>query len=917
MRKLVFFCILNLFLLPLKSQEINCIRGISTNPLDPHNPEFTTSINPGGMNSFLNTDFNWYPGNGSFVIDKTRNWARPFTGSSTHSFLWPFSSAMPDEFDYLHPLNIDVESYDFRWEDGWELLWLNLGELPNGTPTNNLPADWGGVSTSYNVVEQAPYFVLYNRYRGMIRIFANLWYGNEYQAYDDIKVKLKFPESAEKNQNYSGIFRHVDEYDVALDQPSAITQVSSPRFHAPRSDQWIVAEFQLGYDPCQCLTPSELTMFMVATDTISIDLTSRALSTEEEFTTDSYRDDNFLNLAGVPNTANNAGSVPGAAIYRRMDGMLEKYKNQQEKYKNELEEYNTFSNQLRKLLAETGKSAIKNGVGVLPGSNDLVDFAFDQAGKLSDNGKPNNDSGTSKEKWAATLESGLKSTLAEEANFMSAALNVTEKPSKPAPPVATWKEEVYKGYITDVDEIKIEGLKVPGTYPTGYTASQSIVPFTFPAYNEVLGLFAVLETPQLSHNTKSLPPSTEILNSEFIGGEINPVYNYTGRVLKRRRGTFQIPDGIEFAKNPALDWDKSKSQTLVALQAEVIINTASREYPLNDPEFVNNINVSLSEASNFDITHRFHDKPNEIRLVLTSDYYPIQDIRNTLYQYEVEVEFYYDDTYISHPAGAQDQLDLLLQTLNIIGGAKNLKIVTDNYFDQVNNRNEQINTFQVFTHQAYVSNKTTGDVAWTKYLPGTLSLEGEIGPNDPYVAEVSDETLYVRGENIVISKPISIANGYTNLEVIGNQSIKVNPSLSLPSNVRLRIDNIMGRELNPEMSYYEVKNNYCNSSYNANRGLGKYNQSNDDSASSRSTNEPVLIYPNPTSSRFTVKVLGAPSYLRAVLSNPSGQVLLERRLQGNLAKEFELDVNELPDGIYFLRIFKPDGSSQTKKVIKQ
>jgi hypothetical protein len=57
--------------------------------------------------------------------------------------LWPWHEQMPNYASYLHrfydynytpaePRTIPEPERDFRWEDGWELLWMNLGYLPNG-----------------------------------------------------------------------------------------------------------------------------------------------------------------------------------------------------------------------------------------------------------------------------------------------------------------------------------------------------------------------------------------------------------------------------------------------------------------------------------------------------------------------------------------------------------------------------------------------------------------------------------------------------------------------------------------------------------------------------------------------------------------------------------------------------------------
>jgi hypothetical protein len=123
------------FIMPEFTQA-QCIKEISTNPDNPVNNEFLPIVNGWWNsnytnNSFLNT-FDWrYPN--QIIIDLNDDWSHPITspGNSAYPMVNPFGSLMPDEFSYLYN-NDDVTYGDFRWEDGWELLWSNLGRYPNG-----------------------------------------------------------------------------------------------------------------------------------------------------------------------------------------------------------------------------------------------------------------------------------------------------------------------------------------------------------------------------------------------------------------------------------------------------------------------------------------------------------------------------------------------------------------------------------------------------------------------------------------------------------------------------------------------------------------------------------------------------------------------------------------------------------------
>jgi hypothetical protein len=46
------------------------------------------------------------------------------------------SDGMPSQFNYLKEPGVNglITDRDYHWEDGWELLWMNIGKSPNGDP---------------------------------------------------------------------------------------------------------------------------------------------------------------------------------------------------------------------------------------------------------------------------------------------------------------------------------------------------------------------------------------------------------------------------------------------------------------------------------------------------------------------------------------------------------------------------------------------------------------------------------------------------------------------------------------------------------------------------------------------------------------------------------------------------------------
>jgi hypothetical protein len=77
------------------------------------------------------------------------------------------------------------------------------------------------------------------------------------------------------------------------------------------------------------------------------------------------------------------------------------------------------------------------------------------------------------------------------------------------------------------------------------------------------------------------------------------------------------------------------------------------------------------------------------------------------------------------------------------------------------------------------------------------------------------------------------------------------------------------------------------------------------------------IYPNPSASKITIDVsdilfTNEKNYISLI--NALGQTVLKSSFN---SKQTEIDVSNLPEGIYFVQVVYPNGLSVTKKIIKQ
>jgi hypothetical protein len=172
LNKIISFSFLFLLLINTILAQTQCPPlGIRTNPEDPIN----NSVPQWQNNPFINSDFKWFdlaPG-ATNMSDYQINDNAGFNLPQGHTILNPFSSSMGAEYGYLHNYQNAIDG-DHHWEDGWELFSINLGYFPDGSPIDqdfqlSSSATIPGSPTNY---DQTPYVILYNRYRGNLRIFA-------------------------------------------------------------------------------------------------------------------------------------------------------------------------------------------------------------------------------------------------------------------------------------------------------------------------------------------------------------------------------------------------------------------------------------------------------------------------------------------------------------------------------------------------------------------------------------------------------------------------------------------------------------------------------------------------------------------------------------------------------------------------
>ncbi|MBS1680640.1 MAG: hypothetical protein JST48_02925 [Bacteroidetes bacterium] len=238
-------CLLGLYLiisLTILAQSPCPLNGIST---DPNNPVPANS-------GFKTNTFNWmdevfHPYNDQDYT--SRGWITNF---------FYYSNTFYSSF-------IQGVASDFYPKDGWELIKRDFGLLSD---------------ESINVeTREGPYFILYNKYSGKLRVIGTFPGIGTQQA---ILVTLRLIPPEEKvGKKPSAILGLYGNNAQTLDQKTAVTTVVSPASCPGMDIAFFMADFQMAYDACTCQFESGLNIYFSTLETADLKLYGRGLGTED------------------------------------------------------------------------------------------------------------------------------------------------------------------------------------------------------------------------------------------------------------------------------------------------------------------------------------------------------------------------------------------------------------------------------------------------------------------------------------------------------------------------------------------------------------------------------------------------------------------------------------------------------------
>lgn len=946
-----------------------CEKEISTDPDAPINTEFLNLANewysaqgPYTVNSFLN-QWSWYPpSNTQFNLNLTQGWANNMIQSLSFPMDNPFFATGTTTF--IHQQASNYQYRDFRWEDGWELLWINMGIHPNldeaVAPSTGSYYDVSGISSN-PLPNNVPYFVLYNRYRGVLRIFANVWTDNLQPNAQEVLISLGFDDFAADANGLSGILRHSINYDTPLDQPTSGIEHFSPRMQATNTSSFLVADFQMGFDPCICLKETnptspdlgKLEFDFQTTQTMEIDMISRGVSVQEPIESASFTDD-FYNLSEI-NTEN---YEPGHRIYTKMDGLYEDYLEKLQKYQEEMNAQNDDFNFIKAFLEKVAPALTNEFIGAWT-IDEVVDKIKedDEMAELSDEEVENileeqrkkhelnfNSSGSFGTKALQSLTKGLLGIGFDYLNLELFPKKST--PVKPTTPVATFTETLYKGTINNSNVATSSQLYQPGgvTFVNNESSvgwGHGIVDLDYrnmPAYNVVLGQAALLTTPETEFFFKTESAEVErSVTGDYVIVEDDEFQWLSYPVVQEMTTPFdlkfRVTDEMKVALNSSLDFDLEQTNSYVSLEIELVNEmTPSNTWDWWD-EISDEIVTHNFDNSDFSVTNYFQTD-NGRTLQLNSVWVPLSELNQYVYyihgEESIDIHGWFpaqDFPPIDPDFPPFDPVEVEYEVSRI-----KIKVMHDFYFDQVGHLGEQINTSQLHTYLMYDQeqninllsnlpaewNNMPAEGVFDEYLPGIAEVgDTDIAPipADPLVHEVVNGNTFIRAKEIVVIGDVTVVpvpeNETLTLEALKSIHLKQGTHLntSYPERIHLKIKKDFYDTPIFEYADNAAVYNFCNDPnvYQANVDARAFGNRVDEQLSDEAINQvdiqktdgtTLMIYPNPARSELRAQAEGAViEYI--TIFDMSNRPIMQASPGG---QDFhQMDISTLSPGVYIVR----------------
>jgi len=928
----LYICIaIALVLSQLTIAQNNCINDVSTDPSEPVNSSLpTTNIQGSGTTTddprFLN-GFDWttstdIPINGMQIAGPTMNFLHTNSQDNYYSYIY----------------NGEAMTVD----NGWELMLYNMGSFPDQ-------------SASLSVQNpDIPYIILYNRFTGILRIFAA--YGDGYlpsgSNFRGVLVSVEFDDFI---SGVNGLFRLRDGSDEPLDKPTSNLFTKGAAFHQNSPKDWFSVDLQLAYDPCICYYPVDLKLKFEFLQSFELELYGRSIGVTDNIANgNELLTENFLSNFSAPGEESDDQII----MYKVMEDFVDDYIAKMQKYKDALAAVNEFNKELeRKLVvAKLFKWAIVQGGGLTVQAMTGLPFLQPALIWAADLVTPGNANAEVVKKFKENLKKEASKILGQQVDtFIKKNFEKKEKPDKPNPPTASFTEMRMTGSLSNNLLVSGPTFFTPGSYGSEGTGSPTLLnQDEYPIYNNAVGTFALLNTPKLKAYRSEFKLLHEYNSVDYIEQPPTPpIPVYNGYVSWKGNYQFQLDNDIYYALNDinvlshsvrvAVEMDVQPennsnigsnfftypSETINLTSEQVEVSTPYQIAVSNGKGFNNGKNYCSSALFNSSTcTYEQLDLPNTTyfkdTIKYSSPYFDIDAISPIVFSIGVVNDYFYTTSSINNfvdPATDGYRLN------NFEG---RFKVMVDVVFRDLDENGDNVTGTYMFTYDI-------GDIDW-----GTTALETDLQNSavnygsfkENLVLNTTDfDGSQVDGcklvgthytchgwEDVTVVGDLTTSNGHT-VDIFGGENVFVVGESNVSPEIVMSIQSLLDLSDPMPKADGEFVNDFCKNklgenfpSYSANtpnksavEELQSYNENNANESSLIEDLE-VNLYPVPTSDLLQIHTSMELSDAQFVVLDLSGRVLdITIRKLSN--QDFELNTTSLASGAYYLTISSNEGNA--------
>jgi hypothetical protein len=933
--KLIFNAIL--FFILTNTLSAQCDYNVNTDPNNPNNDNAPDT-------RFLN-GFNWWEGeqihNGGYSLS---NMYYNFP-NDPYGPMGNIQDANQSTY-YQYLIKSFAHIDEMNPENGWELLLVNLGRYPNDvTPVTG------------NTLEDAPYIVLYHRYKSLIRVFVKHGINEGItNAVDGVKINLYY----EQQDNFSGILRTGNPIDQSLSENTSILrQTSVASSNGNPNKFWMSADFTVAFDPCVCSYLSILNLDFEQFQETELNLNGRAVSTQEPLVSaqGTVIENDFLgsmqyqSFYDVDTEQNTSTVNQGYITYRLIGDLYDDYIAKMEAYKIAVGYNEGVDEQLKwvKLSKQFINLAITaftgtSGVGLSSGDQDLLQQTFDQ---FPETDFTTGNDAEKEEKYSNWWERAYLA-IADGYDFL-----INENIPKmseiyPTMPTVGVTEMTFSGSMLRTKEINGPRFYTPGSYSEGDLINPATL---YPVYDQPLGVFALLESPKVNIFAGGLPERTICSDNPEEECEDFDMGGYTSEqvcttISKEHLVQLKIAEPLKFSFNEALDIEDYNINASFRIMSNVntpnLVPHPDSELLYKHPEYSVQNNSELNanvESLDFDI---HNDVPLNIgdSYTMKSPFVELDNLLNFPIQFSTKEERTYYSP-VSLPEWGLDCQDLANaesgQYHNDYFQFNDLEIelkliITVKFAGQHEDGSDReykyLKTYKI--NPSDINELTTPEYSYLfveegypQGMPQNLYLQSEIfsGGEIDGCVKLGNQYFCRAWNNITLEGDFHVSGPFE-VKVYAGNEINVIQNSNIPSEMELAI--IPQYDFSEPMPALEssLVSNYCEQGdYNAREGT-KMNITPpiQDSHEIIEDQFEFTIFPNPTNGNTVARItLNEESEGELFITDINGRRLGDKLITSTLRigqSEHQLTTEFLTSGIYLVHLFV-GGEHHVKRLVKQ